>query len=235
LLVFFLMTGRRLRQLRKQSKRSQATAARELGVTQAYLSMLENGERPITEDLLSRAVRVFQLPATELSLADDLAMSRSTTNERLAADFAVLGYPGFSHLKRSAPRNPVEVLFLALKSNDLEARVVEALPWVVLNYPQMNWKALVAAAKMNDLQNRLGYVVTLARRLAEQKGQQSLASKLKQQELQLERSLLFREETLCNESMTNAERKWLAKNRPEEARRWRLLTYFAPDHIRYAS
>src|SRR5258707_1343275 len=40
----------------------------------------------------------------------------------------------------------------------------------------------------------------------------------------LERSRLVREDTLCHESLTAAERKWLRENRPAEARHWNLLT-----------
>jgi hypothetical protein len=40
----------------------------------------------------------------------------------------------------------------------------------------------------------------------------------------LERSRLMREDTLCHESLTEAERRWLRKNRPAEAKHWRLLT-----------
>jgi transcriptional regulator with XRE-family HTH domain len=35
-------------------KMSQAELARAVGVKQAYISMLENGERPLTDDLLLR-------------------------------------------------------------------------------------------------------------------------------------------------------------------------------------
>jgi hypothetical protein len=33
--------------------------------------------------------------------------------------------------------------------------------------------------------------------------------------------------------MTNAEKKWLEKNRPAEARSWRLLTDLEPEHLDY--
>jgi transcriptional regulator with XRE-family HTH domain len=38
------------------------------------------------------------------------------------------------------------------------------------------------------------------------------------------RSRLAREDTLCYESMTRAERAWLRSHRPADARRWNLLT-----------
>jgi hypothetical protein len=45
----------------------------------------------------------------------------------------------------------------------------------------------------------------------------------------------MREDTLCHESMTEAERRWLRERRPEEARHWNLLTGLVPEHLSYAS
>src|SRR5204862_2965596 len=44
-----------------------------------------------------------------------------------------LGYPGFTHLRprRWALKNPAEVLLAALAQDDLEPRLVEALPWLL--------------------------------------------------------------------------------------------------------
>jgi hypothetical protein len=93
----------------------------------------------------------------------------------------------------------------------------------------------VKAAKVNDLQNRLGFITGVARRIAESKGDLKTALKLKRHEAELERSLLVREDTLCNDTMTNAERKWLEIHRPEEARHWRLVTNLSPEHLRYSA
>ena len=49
----------------------------------------------------------------------------------------------------------------------------------------------------------------------------------------LERSRLAREDTLSNESMTQAERKWLRQNRPSKARHWNLLTDLDVRHLDY--
>jgi hypothetical protein len=49
-------------------------------------------------------------------------------NERLAADLAALGYPGFSHLKASTRGAPAEVVLAALQVANLEPRLIEALP-----------------------------------------------------------------------------------------------------------
>ncbi|MBP9665128.1 MAG: helix-turn-helix transcriptional regulator, partial [Pyrinomonadaceae bacterium] len=60
------MTGHQLTQHRKRSGLTQKQAARALRVSQPYLSLLENGDRPLTPALKRRAVRTFNLAVTEL-------------------------------------------------------------------------------------------------------------------------------------------------------------------------
>jgi hypothetical protein len=158
------------------------------------------------------------------------------TDDQLASDLADLGYTGFSHLRRPRARreNPADVLLSALNAPQRDARLVEALPWLVLRYPEMKWKDVKRVAKTYDLQNRLGFVFNVARRTAEAQGlDNATVSKLKKREADLERSMLVREDTLCDEAMTNAEREWLTTDRPEEAKHWRLLTNLSPHHLRY--
>jgi len=155
--------------------------------------------------------------------------------QTLAFDLAALGYPGLSYLvSRRKKKNPAEVLLAALSADSLDSRLIEALPWVVWQFPELDWQWLTNAAKLNDLQNRLGFVVNVARRLAERQGEREKVALLAQQEMTLERSRLFREDTLCHDSLTAAERRWLRKNRPPEARHWRLLTDLSPEHLDYA-
>jgi hypothetical protein len=76
-----------------------------------------------------------------------------------------LGYEPFAYL-RGRLSNPAAVLLAALCQSDLPARVVEALPWLALHFPDLNRDWLVERAKLHDVQNRLGYVVTLAAQVA---------------------------------------------------------------------
>jgi hypothetical protein len=146
-----------------------------------------------------------------------------------------LGYPGFSYLKaRKKKRNPAELMFVALSRNDLESRLTEALPWVVLKYPNLDWNWLVSHVKQNALQNRLGFVTNVARRFASAQGNTS-AAVLSQRESELDAVRLVREGTLCHDSLTNAEREWLRESRPEEAKYWNLLTDLEPEHLPYAA
>jgi transcriptional regulator with XRE-family HTH domain len=226
------MTGHQLVQYRKEKKKTQVETARALGVSQTYLSLLEAGKRPLTDRLQRRAAKFFDLP-TELPAKLASGELRARSDDKLAADLADLGYTGFSHLKRKRTRkqNPADVLLTALNAPKRDARVVEALPWLVLNFPDLKWNEVSRAARMYDLQNRLGYVANVARRLAEQRGRVEAAAKLKKQEAELERSLLAREDTLCNETMTNAERRWLTENRSNEAKHWHVLTDLSPRYL----
>lgn len=231
------MTGDQLAKYRKGGKRTQVQTAEALGVSQTYLSLLEAGKRPLSERLQRKAARFFDLSPTHLPAHFESGHPSAVTDDELVSDLADLGYPGFAHLGRKRPRrkNPAEVLFNTLNADQRDARIMEALPWLALAYPDMDWPELIKAAKVNDLQNRLGFVVSLARELAENRRDKTRAAKLRRQEQTLEPSRLAREDTFCNQSMTNAERRWLATNRPETAKHWRLLTSLSAKLVRYAN
>ena len=228
------MTGQKLTQYRKQKGLTQDKAAQLLGVSQTYLSLLENGDRPVTAELKRKVVVEFDLKFTELPAEMSSYRVTNTSDEQLTADLAGLGYKGFSHYNPSYGKNPADVLLSALNSNNRDARLVEALPWLIFAFPDMNWHDLTRVAKLHDLQNRLGFVVSVARGLAEQRDLKTTVAKLKRREAELEPSMLAREDTLCNESMTNAERRWLDTNRSDDAKHWRILASLSPHLVRYA-
>ncbi len=161
--------------------------------------------------------------------------AQSVENDRLAFDLAALGYPGFSYLTAYSKRNPAEVLLSALQVANLDSRVAEALPWVVLQYPDLDWRWLVREARLNEVQNKLGFLTSLARRVAEASGLLQTTKQLKEWEAVLERGRLPREETLCHDSLTQAERTWLRSNRSKEAEHWDLLTDLSPEHLSHIS
>src|ERR1700722_743114 len=159
------MTGTELRDARERAKCTQAQAATKLGLTQAYLSMMERGVRPVTSRLASQAQKSFDLPPTALPL--ETVEVPFPGESELRSDLGALGYPGFSYLRGKPTHNPAQLLFSALDRPDLDTRVVDALPWLTYTYPDMNWDWLLSNAKLHDRQNRLGFVVTLAEKLAD--------------------------------------------------------------------
>jgi transcriptional regulator with XRE-family HTH domain len=66
----YSVTGYELKYARKASAWTQAQSAARLGVTQAYLSMVERGKRDASSELASKAVAVFEVPATALPLTE---------------------------------------------------------------------------------------------------------------------------------------------------------------------
>lgn len=227
------MSTNELRSVRKVKGLTQAKAAERLGVSQAYVAMLERGKRKLTPRLARRAVRVYGLPPTAVPPSDEL--TKRGANE-LAEDLAGLGYPGFAYMRspRWTPRNPAEVLLSAVAQSNLEPRLVEALPWLLLHYPDLDRGWLVSGAKARDLQNRLGFVVTLARRLADRVAKEDTARTLNELENNLERSRLAHEDTFGKPALSEAERRWLEQNRSEDAKHWNVLTDWTADALRYA-
>ncbi len=153
----------------------------------------------------------------------------------LASDLASLGYPGFAYLKSKRRKNPEEVLLSALSSHCLESRAAEALPWLLLTYPNLDWPTVINTAEAKHLQNKLGFVTCLARKVAERRGETDTADFLLSKEKVLESSRLMVEDTFCNDSLTLAEKRWLESNRPDEAKHWRVLTDLSPKHLSYAA
>ncbi|MGQ0542396.1 MAG: helix-turn-helix domain-containing protein [Blastocatellia bacterium] len=225
------MTGRALKEYRKNGGLTQERASRLLGVSQTYLSLLESDKRRLTERLKQKLVRKLHVRPTELPAKVKEYKVSQVSDDQLTADLAALGYAGFSHWKPSRVKNPADVLLSALKADKRDARLVEALPWLLFRFPDMEWNEVVTTAKVYDLQNRLGFVTSVAKTMAERFGSQTTAQKLGTVEAKLESSKLEREETLCNETMTRAEREWLNVQRPETAKHWNLLTDLSPQHL----
>ncbi len=225
------MTGRDLRTAREKKGWTQEQAASRLRVSQPYLSLLEKGARRVPEKLARKAATLYRMSAAKLPVETSLHSVQAYDDQALASDLAALGYPGLLYLKSRRKRNPAEVVLSALIAQNLDSRLAEALPWVLLKHPDLDWEWLVQTAKVNDVQNKLGFITNLARRLAEKLGQHETASVLRAKELILERSRLVREETLCHDSLTQAERRWLKTNRSMAARHWNLLTDLSPEHL----
>lgn len=220
----------RLRDARLAQRLTQAQVAERLGVTQAYVSMLEQGRRAAAPGVRRSLARAYGLEDTALPLSPD---TEPMDSEQVFKALAALGYPGFSHVRSTRKYNPAEVLMRALRHNDLEPRLVEGLPWLAFRYADLDWEWLIREAKAHDVQNRLGFVVSLARQLAEGHGEGSRGEQLRTIEERLAFSRLVREDTLCRDSMTHAERRWWREHRSPDAAFWNLLTGFTVSALRY--
>src|SRR5437879_8122378 len=152
------MDGTMLRDARLRKKWTQQDAAQALGVTQAYLSMLEKGHRAVSDRLALKAQKMLNLPPTVLPLQPQ-EETITVTSRKLdfRTELGALGYPGFSYHPARRRHNPAEVLFSALNEPNLDARVAEGLPWLALAYMAMDWDWLVRNAKLHDRQNQRGF------------------------------------------------------------------------------
>lgn len=227
------MNGQQLIQSRLRKGLEQQEAAERLGVSQPYLSLLESGKRKITPKLEEKVVKVFKLPPQELPFESDWEYLPEKSNDELAEMLVTLGYPKFSHLRKKILQNPALVLFSALKKENLDSRIAEGLPWLVFTFSGIDWERLSKFARMFDLQNRLGFVVNLARQLAEKVNDDQKVRRLSEVEKSLENSRLFREDVLGNKSLTEAEKNYLKTNRPKEAKYWRVLSDLSIAHLDY--
>jgi len=222
---------------RRRKGWSQAQLANRLHVGQSYVAMLETGKRSLPLSLARKAVKALGLPPSALPHSGwEPGRQRAVHPQVLAEHLAALGYPGFAHLRsRRWHRNPAEVLLTALGQHELEARAVEALPWVLVEYPGMDAEWLAQQAKLSNLQNRLGFLASLASQVAARTkpvGDSSHAA-LTNLRNALEESRLATEGTL-GRVPSEPERRWLRENRPAEAKHWNLLTDWRMEMLPYA-
>ena len=101
--------------------------------------------------------------------------------------------------------------------------MTEAVPWLLLHYPDLNWEWLVEQTKRHNLQNRLGFLTTLARELAEKRKDSVATHTLRRWECVLDDARLAKTDTLARR-LTTAERKFFTDHRSPAATHWNLLT-----------
>jgi transcriptional regulator with XRE-family HTH domain len=214
------VTSTELREARRERGWTQEELAARLGVSQAYVCLLERGRRMVPRRLAEKLVKFLELPASALPVGSNPTPLKA---DEAPSALGALGYPGFAYMRGRRRLNPAELLLRVLRAREVDSRVVEALPWLLLRYPNLDWPWLLREAKASDLQNRLGFLLGVARELAELRGEQEAARALAAQERALEGSRLQREDTF-RDSMTEAERRWLHEHRPAQAAHWNVLS-----------
>ena len=228
------MTGKEFKLARKKRGWSQCDLAARLQVSQTYVALLELGHRPFPPHLARRAVTLLGMSASALPLA-----VRTASDDELSRQLSALGYPGYAHLAPARRRNPAEVLLTALAKDKLDARVAEALPWLLLQHgtlSETSKKWLVEQARLRNLTNRLGFTVTLAKQVAERRGETTsdVYRSLVQFEQELFPSRLAGPDTFCQNDLSPRQREWMETARPEAARQWNLLTNWKAEDLQYA-
>lgn len=225
------MSNLDLRSVRLQRGWKQQELAELLHVSQTLVSLWEEGLRTFSLKHLERLEKLgVELSPTSLPFHGVGSKPRD-----YAQEVADLGYPGFAHFAKGKSRwNPAQLLVLALSENKLDRRTAESLPWLVLHFADMDWDWVFRESKVRDLQNRLGFTLTLARELAEKKSQEGAAVRLREQEAKLRPSLLAKEDTFCNDTMTLSERRWFQEHRSPQAKHWHILSNLEPSVLTHA-
>ncbi len=230
------MTPQELKAARLKKGLVQAQVAESLGISQAYVNMLENGKRRVTPWLTRRVSTLYGLSPETLPVSEEFAPAQ-TDDQHLAESLAKLGYPGFAYMRtRVSKKNPAEVLLTALGQDRLEARVAEALPWVAMQYGHRTSNWLVEQARKFNLQNRLGFVVSLALQVAERAPghANTRVQSLRELRSRLDESRLVKEDVFYRPPQTEGEKQWLVRNRSQQAVHWNLLTDLKPEQLQYA-
>ncbi len=230
------MRGTDLRKARLEADWTQQRLADYLGVTQAYLSLMEKEKRRMTDRVARRVASLFRLPPTLMPASAEAGSRLPVTEERVEQGLARLGYPGFAYRKKPGKlQNPGELLLMALSLGDLDPRLAEALPWLLVNFEGLDFQNLVQQAKVKDLQNRLGFTVSLAEQVAESHAAfKRNHGELRKAREALERSRLAREDTYGRKETSDRMKAWLYEHRSPEAEHWNLLTDLRVEHLPYA-
>ena len=229
-----IVTGKEFKLARKQRGWTQWDVAARLGVSQTYVALLERDKRHFPSRLVGKAVTLFGMSASALPLR-----LRASTDTDLTRQLSALGYPGFAHVPPARRRNPAEVCVAALGKDNLESRIAEALPWLLLQdgaISEVCKEWMVKQARLLGLTNRLGFTVTLAKQVTERKGETTsdVYRALAQLEQELFRTRLAEPDTFFQDHLSQRQREWLENARPEAARRWNLLTNWQHEHLQYA-
>ena len=213
------MTGLALETVRKRQGVSQVQAAKLLGLSQPMLSHMETGKRNVSLEVAQRAAELFggdptALPVNPLPRHSD---------ESLASELGRLGYPGYAHLSGRL-RNPAEFLLDALDHCRPRCADDRRVPWVVLTYPHLDWSWLLREVKLRNRQNRLGFVVSLANKMAHQNDAFAVFHVLEPVLRELEDARLAKEDTLCQESWPRSRKQHVRAVRSKLAAHWNLDT-----------
>ena len=235
---------------RNSRKWTQSDLAHALGVSQAYVSQVEAGARPISRKLAARLARLPDLPA---GLVPPGHADLDAADADFADELMALGYPGFASQSREVrvpetrprlPRNPAALIVAILSRRQVAPSVMAAIPWVLVTHADLEVTWLVDQARRRNLQNRLGFLTDLALDVARARDARKISDDARSRSsggdtgdrerpdvvswldalrADLETSRLANVDTLARE-LTPAERQFFEEHRGAAARHWNLLT-----------
>ncbi len=157
------------------------------------------------------------------------------SNAVFCRHLSALGYPPFAYIEpHPQPKPPAALLLWALGAPDLEARLAEGLPWLLLAFADVDVDWLVREAKHHELQNRLGFLTTIAHALALKHPRfVHRAQDLEQLLATLEPWRLAREDPFLEPLTSPGARDLLRQIRTADAVHWNVLTFWKAEHLNY--
>jgi hypothetical protein len=137
------------------------------------------GYRPLPARLVSLAVRKLHLAPTALPMLPPLATQFApVAPDELASALARLGSRDSDTKQARGGIQPAFLVAGTLVHLDLEVRIVEALPWILSKFHDLDWIWLIAQCRLLNVQNQLGYLIVLARQLGNSTADVNLKSAL---------------------------------------------------------
>ena len=148
------------------------------------------------------------------------------SDDEIVAELARLGFPGFAYYAKRGQEScdPAELLLDAIDRPDLDARIVEGLPWIPFRFPDLRWDWLIFEAETRGRQNRLRFVASLAKSTAERRSMTKLSSTLFAVIGRIDQIRLEMNDTLCQESWPSVQRQAAHQQRSALAAHWDLDT-----------
>lgn len=216
------MNGDEFKRWREKANKTQVEAAQSVGVRQPFVCAVEKGHRPVTAALENW---LYSVCPEALTAVPTSHTETSESGEHLKELLGSLGYPKFAYLAHKPQKaDPRQVLFDALKTEDLDQRVTEALPWVVAHENKLDWRRLTDEVRLYNLQNRLGFLLEVTVEATKKLHLRNATVRLEPWLHWLREARLYKEDTLCKKSLTQVERRRLRRGRSKAARFWRLYT-----------
>jgi transcriptional regulator with XRE-family HTH domain len=228
-----------LRNYRVHAGLTQNDLATKAGTRQSRLAVMESKKSSALPRLewLERVANSLGADVSELLSERKLSAVQSLSSlpedeENLAAHLKELGAPLTGPAKKGRPFGPEAVVLGVLRTPS--ARLVECVP-AVLSMNDMRRQKLLRLAYKRRLVNRLGFVVDVARKLA-QNDNPERASELRglSRQLWAKRNRLG-EEFLMKDMPDNAEfRNWVRKKTPGPGKKWRVYGAYSMERFRDA-
>ena len=168
--------GERVRRLRQERRLSQARLAKELAISQNYLSELERGQGSFTAEQLLTILRLFNVPV------DYFAPAKVSTGAQLQNSLARLGAKHLAENEQIIPSDRLKAAIAAIRealiSAESSRQIAAIAPILVEHAGSLNFSKLHADFIELGGETRLGWIIDSSLKAIKR---EELSSKLPQE------------------------------------------------------